>query len=181
MRTKPTLRVWLLTIPALFSQTLSADITLTGSASVTVTDAASIHFVGSALRINDTAHFRIQGGGNLTGSAVLIAPLAKLSNCGTVNALVVNEGAVVADCGGTSTFLASVTNNGVFRVSHGSTLVVAGNFLNNGGALLDLITATQTGPPIQFSNAGMVVEAKDVHVTQILAGPVNAHYSVTLN
>jgi hypothetical protein len=163
---------------SLLSAPLAADITVTGSGPVTIANAAGVYFTGSTLRINDGAEVRIHNGGSLTGSTVEIAPLAKLYNCGTVNAAIVNQGEVVADCGATSTFLAAVANYGVFRVSHGSTLVATGTFQNKAGALLDLITANQTGPPSLLSNAGTLMEATDVRVAGIVAGPVDTKITI---
>ncbi len=171
MNTRFPLRALSAMMSVFLSLPLRADITVTGASAITVTNPAAIFFNGSTLRIQDSAEVRIRSGGSLIGSTVEIAPLAKLYNCGTVNAAIVNQGEVVANCGGTSTFLANVTNSGVFRVSHGSTLVVAGTFQNNAGALLDLITANQTGPPAMFSNVGTLIEAKDVRVARIVAGP----------
>lgn len=171
-------RVLPVSLIVILSLPLRADITVTGSGTITVTNSAAIYFNGSVLQIKDSTQVRVQGGGNLTGTTVEIGPLAKLFNCGTVNAEIVNQGEVVSDCGGTSTFLGNVTNNGVFRVSHVSTLVVAGTFQNNAGALLDMITANQTGPPAAFSNAGSLIEAKDLRVASIAAGPADATIKV---
>jgi hypothetical protein len=178
MKTGLSLRAWSALVPLVLAPPLAADITVTGSGTITITHSAAVHFSGSTLRITDSAEVRIHSGGNLTGSTVEIAPLAKLYNCGTVNAAVVNQGEVVADCGGTSTFLAAVANYGVFRASHGSLLVVAGSFQNNPGALLDLITADQTGPPLLLSNAGTLIKATDVRVAGIEIGPVDAKITI---
>lgn len=172
------LRAWSALVPLFLAPHLEADITVTGSGAITITNSAVVYFSGSTLRINESAEVRIHSGGNLTGSTVEIAPLAKLYNCGTVNAAIINQGEVVADCGGTSTFLAAVANYGVFRASHGSLLVVAGPFQNNAGALLDLITADQTGPPLLLSNAGTLIKATDVRVEGIVVGPVDAKITI---
>lgn len=165
-------------VPLFLPLPLAADITVTGSGLVTITHSAAVYFSGSTLRINDSAEVRIHSGGNLTGSTVEIGPSAKLYNCGTVNAAIVNQGEVVADCGATSTFLAAVANYGVFRVSHGSTLVATGPFQNKAGALLDMITANQTGPPPLLINIGTLIEAADVGVAGIVAGPVDAKITI---
>jgi len=148
----------------MLSPGLRADITVTGSGVLSLGDSATISFNGGTLNVQNGAQVIIQPGASLTGTSIMVGATGRLVNCGTITANISNSGEIVSDCGGNSVFLGNVTNSGVFRVSHGSTLIALGTFHNNPGALLDMITADQTGPPSSLTGEGTVIEAKDVQV-----------------
>jgi hypothetical protein len=149
------------------SLSLRADLAITGVGVVSIGGSSTLHIDGGSVTIENGARLKIQAGGTLVGSTVVVGPAGKLINCGAIHAAVSNAGEVVADCGVISVFLGNVTNSGVFRVSHGSTLVATAGFHNSPGGLLDLITAAPTGPPPSLTGTGTVIEADDVRIEKI--------------
>jgi autotransporter-associated beta strand protein len=99
----------------------------------------------------------------ITGSlgstaAVIVASGGVLSGTGTINApLTVNDGGVVDLTGGTFTINNSVTNNGLFILSHNSQLAGVTSFTNNG--TLDIMTAGTFTPPPNFTNNGVIIDS----------------------
>lgn len=178
MKTPNAPRLAAMITPFIFSSLLRADVTITGSGTVTVGGSSEITFNAGTLRIGNGAQLIVQPAALLTGGEVEVASTGKLYNCGTINAGVSNAGEIVADCGVNSFFLGNVTNSGIFRVSHGSSLIAPGSFQNNPGALLDLITAAQTGPPPFLTGTGTLVVADDVRIESINAGASNAEIAV---
>jgi hypothetical protein len=158
----------------IFTLALRANVTITGAGVFSVGNSSTIHIDGGAISIENGARLKIQSGGTLIGSTVLVGPAGKLTNCGAIQAAIWNAGEVVSDCGATSHFLGNITNSGVFRVSHGSALVALAAFHNLPGALLDLITAARTGPPPQLTGNGAVIEADDVRIESIQVGALDA-------
>jgi hypothetical protein len=165
---------WTAILSLILSPALRANITVTGSGVVSVGNAATIYFNGGTLNIANGAQVKVQIGGSLAGAAIEVASSGKLFNCGTINAAISNTGEIVSDCGVPSVFLGSVTNSGTFRVSHGSSLIALGSFQNNQGALLDMITAAQTGPPSALTGPGTLIDAEDLHIERIEVGAADA-------
>ncbi len=155
-----------------------AGITVDGGAGITMNPGTSITITGGNLEIRDQSAVEIPSGAALAAVQVAIAPGGTLTNCGEIQAEIVNAGEVLAPCGAgvTSVFAGDVANSGVFRVSHGTALAVTGSFTNSG--LLDLITAQQDGPPPVFINTGSLIEAKDLRVLEILAKPLETELRI---
>jgi rhamnogalacturonan endolyase len=100
--------------------------------------------------------------GNVTANTVQINAGGTLTGCGAINGNLVNNGTVLADCGGTLEITGNVTNNGAMQFLNGSGLTVTGTFVNNG--LLDLLTGAQT-LPANLINHGAVLLATNIVVT----------------
>ncbi|MFO1489273.1 MAG: polysaccharide lyase family protein, partial [Verrucomicrobiota bacterium] len=110
--------------------------------------------------VSNTATLSLPG--TITAGLVQINSGGSLTGCGAINGNLLNNGAVLADCGGALEISGNVTNNGSMQFVNGSGLAVAGTFVNNG--LLDLLTGTQTLPP-NFVNNGTVLLAANIVVT----------------
>lgn len=154
-------------------QPLQADITVTGIGSITIPGSITINFMGSTLHLKDSGLLLVEHDGYLTGSTVVISPLAKLCNRGTVNAAIVNNGEMVSDCGDDAVVIGDITNNGIFRVSHDSTLQLTGTLQNNTGGLVDFITANQSMLPDIINNNGSVIGAQDLRITNFTSDTEN--------
>ncbi len=128
--------------------TLQVSGSLTTTNFVTVSNSATLDLPG-VITANSV---RINVGGTLTG-------------CGTLNGNLLNNGTVVADCGGTLNIAGNVTNNGTMQFLNGSGLAVTGTFVNNG--LLDLLTGAQS-LPANFLNHGSVLLATNIVVTSAM-------------
>ena len=102
---------------------------------------------------------RINSGGTLTG-------------CGSITGNLLNNGTVIANCGGTLAINGNVTNNGTMQFLNGSGLAVTGTFVNNG--LLDLLTGAQA-LPVNFINNGTVLLATNIVVQNfsLIAGNIS--------
>jgi hypothetical protein len=153
-------------------------ITVQPGAQITVTGGAAIWVDGGTVELRDQSLLRIQPGAVLTAAQVQILPGGTLENCGEIYADIINQGLVVAPCGAgiVSTFTGGVTNSGVFRISHGSSLVATGMFANSG--LLDLITAQQPGPPAGLVNTGTVLEVDDLRITSVYPKPAETEIRI---
>ena len=87
-------------------------------------------------------------GQNVGGCGCGIVPLyvngttGLIHGCGTIEnfATVLNNGTILADCGGLLTFTGILTNNGLLKVTGGSTLEVYGTVVNNG--TIDIVSGT---------------------------------------
>lgn len=100
--------------------------------------------------------------GTITANTVQINAGGMLTGCGAINGNLINNGTVLADCGGTLNISGNVTNNGTMQFLNGSGIAVAGTFVNNG--LLDLLVGAQNLPP-NFINNGTVLLATNILVT----------------
>lgn len=100
--------------------------------------------------------------GTITANTVQINSGGTLTGCGAINGNLLNNGTVIADCGGTLEITGNITNNGAMQFLNGSGLVVTGTFVNNG--LLDLLTGAQNLPE-NFINHGTVLLAGNLRVT----------------
>ena len=110
-----------------------------------VSNTATLDLPGSLA----TTTLQINAGGTLTG-------------CGTLTGNLLNNGTVLANCGGTMQITGNVTNNGTMQFLSGSGLAVTGTFVNNG--LLDLLSGAQA-LPVNFINNGTVLLATNIVVT----------------
>ncbi len=115
--------------------------TITTTNSVVVSNAATLHLSGTLT----ASVLEIQAGGTLTG-------------CGTLNAVLVNNGLVLSDCGapGVLTLTGNVTNNGTMRLVSGTALASTNLFVNNG--VLDMMTAGSGLPP-NLVNNGVILDS----------------------
>jgi hypothetical protein len=115
---------------------------------------------------SSAATFNLLGGVHWFGNGLEIANNSALSGCGTVNGNVtIDAGAtVLANCGGTLTFAAIVTNNGTMRAIGGSVLESYGTVVNNG--TIDIINGG-TSFHGAFVNNGTVLDASSVKVSQV--------------
>lgn len=100
--------------------------------------------------------------GIITANTVQINSGGTLTGCGAINGNLLNNGAVLSDCGATLEIVGNVTNNGTMQFVNGSGLAVTGTFVNNG--LLDLLTGTQN-LPANLINHGTVLLATNIVVT----------------
>jgi len=82
----------------------------------------------------DPATFTLDGGVHAFANGLRIRNSAFLTGCGTINASVLVDagGTVQADCGGTLTFSAAITNNGLLIVTNGTTVNFNGAVINTG-------------------------------------------------
>jgi rhamnogalacturonan endolyase len=146
----------------------SGTLTLSGDSNyrgVTRVSAGTLQVAGSITTTNfvivsNTATLDLPG--TITASLVQINSGGTLTGCGAINGNLLNNGALLADCGGTLEISGNVTNNGTMQFLNGSGLAVTGVFVNNG--LFDLLTGLQTLPP-NFVNNGTVLLATNIVVT----------------
>jgi len=115
---------------------------------------------------SSAAAFTMVGGAHSFGNGLEIANNGALSGCGTINGNVkIDSGAtVLANCGGTLTFAAIVTNNGTMRANGGSVLESYGTLVNNG--TIDIINGGKSFHGT-FVNNGTVLDASSVKVSQV--------------
>jgi len=102
--------------------------------------------------------------GTVTANTVQINAGGTLTSCGAINGNLLNNGTVIANCGGILNLTGNVTNNGAMQFLNGSGLAVTGTFVNNG--LLDLLTGSQN-LPANFINNGTVLLATNIVVSSI--------------
>jgi hypothetical protein len=107
---------------------------------------------------SSAATFNLMGGVHWFGNGLEIASNATLSGCGTINGdvLVDAGGTVLANCGGTLTFMGSLINNGIMHAENGSVLESYDPVVNNG--IIDIMDGT-TNFQDTFFNNGTVVNA----------------------
>ena len=108
-----------------------------------LSSAGAIFNNGSPFVDGDGSHvatYRLLGGLHTFVNGLRVRNNAVLSGCGTIVGGVVVDpgGTVLADCGGTLTFMGSVTNNGAIQAVNGSVLESYAPLINNG--VLDFIT-----------------------------------------
>jgi rhamnogalacturonan endolyase len=114
--------------------------------------------------VSNQATLRLSG--ILTAGLAHIRSGGTLAGCGTLNAALVNDGLVLADCGvpGVLTINGHVTNNGTMRLVSGTSLDASGVFVNNG--VLDLMTAGGT-LPTNLVNHGVILDSSNLPVQSI--------------
>lgn len=118
----------------------------------------------------------VESGGNVqleapsvtTATTLRVRAGGTVSGCGTIDAAVVNEGTILANCGspGQMILLGTMTNSGSILVTHGTELVATSVlFINNG--LLNHITGRFTTTAGWFVNQGILLRLEDVGITGV--------------
>jgi autotransporter-associated beta strand protein len=149
-------------------KTGAGQLTLNGTGSytgVTNVSAGTLLITGT---INSGSNVTVQAGatlgvtaGTLTSGTTTISAGGTLVDNGTVNGLIINQGSIFSNSGGTVTINGNVTNNGTVTVTNGTTLSTTGTFTNYG--IFDIMTGAQT-LPARFVNNGTVLNSSLVKV-----------------
>jgi len=82
------------------------------------------------------ALLQMTGPTNLFANSVRIQTNATLSGCLTINGTTLNDGTLLAGCGGQCALMQDVTNNGTIELLNGTTLDLFGQVVNNGSIIV---------------------------------------------
>lgn len=112
---------------------------------------------GADILVEDGATMEIEASSVTTADTLRVALGGVLTGCGTINAVLINEGLIMVDCTSPSGLVLqqSVTNYGDFIVANGASLTVGAHLFEN-HCFLDLRGAASQVLPTNFQNFGHV-------------------------
>jgi len=119
----------------------------------------TVNCVG-AFTVNAGATFDLEGG-TVTTPTLTLGPGVTCSAYGTLNTILINNGAVNVGNHDTLTISGSAVNNGTMTFTDGAALSITGTFINNG--VLDLLTGSQT-LPVNLVNYGTIINSSSVKI-----------------
>lgn len=119
---------------------------------------SSLTVSGADVVVETGATMRIESGSTVNSDILEVDELGLVIGCGTVNAAIINNGTIIADCGSSPglEMTNTVENNGEVVLKNGTRLTATAETFTNTGAL-DLRYGDNTQPTNLVSNGGRVL------------------------